>query len=149
MDKPGTLRHAAVIEYSDAPIAWFYRKLGFSTCVATEEPEHEYIKELSGGAWSQVSINKFANGRGSIMEIISLPYPRRHSTMAWNHVAISVEDCHSLVRELVKEGATVTGGPIRSPSGPYVVAYVRDPSGNLVELVQRVSETDAATRTPE
>ena len=61
-------------------------------------------------------------------------------------MALSVEDCPSLVEELVREGASVTGGPIRSPSGPYVVAYVRDPSGNLVELVQRVSEVQSAEK---
>ena len=142
MDDPGTLRHAAVIEYCDAPIAWFYRSLGFDTCTALETPEVGYIEELSGGVWSQVAISKLANSYGSVIEIISLPSRRVLSTLAWNHVAISVEDCQSLVDELVDGGATVTGGPIRSPSGPYIVAYVRDPSWNLVELVQRLPESN-------
>lgn len=140
MDSQGFLRHAAVIEYSNAPIAWFYTRLGFSQCVATEEPETEYIRELSGGEWSDVSIMKFTNSYGSVIEIISLPSPRTDSIVSWSHVAISVEDCQSLVNELVAAGAALVGGPIRSPSGPYVVAYVRDPSGNLVEIVQRVPQ---------
>ena len=142
MDEPGTLRHAAVIEYCDAHIAWFYRTLGFKACTATEQPDTGYIEQLSGGAWSQVSISKYSNSYGSVVEIISLPSRRPVFVEVWNHIAISVEDCQASVSELVDQGATVTGGPIRSPSGPFIVAYVRDPSGNLVELVQRLREWD-------
>lgn len=142
MDDPGTLRHAAVIEYDGAPVAWFYARLGFDVCKAVEIPDPEYMEKLSGGAMRDVAIRKYANRQGSLVEVISLPQPRPTSVTSWNHVAVSVEDCASLVRELTEKGAAVVGGPVRSTSGPYMVAYVRDPSGNLVELVQRLSERD-------
>ena len=141
MDEPGTFRHAAVIEYRDAPITWFYERIGFDVCKANETPDPEYIEALSGGEFRNVSIRKYSNRYGSMIEVISLPRSRVTSTASWNHVAVSVEDCESLVAELSDKGAIVVGGPVRSTSGPYLVAYVRDPSNNLVELVQRLDNS--------
>ena len=138
MDRPGTLRHVAVIEYCDAPIAWIYQRLGFRNCTSIEVPETAYISELSGGAWSEIRISKYANEYGSQVEIVSLPLPRGPERGNWNHIAVSVDDCSVLVADLVRGGAILTGGPVRSSSGPYLVAYLRDPSGNLIELVQRL-----------
>ena len=141
MDDPGFLRHAAVIEFADAPIAWFYESLGFSSRSRVEIPNEDYIATLSGGAIKRASIRKYANAWGSLIEIISLPVMREGS-VSWNHVAVSVGDCDRVVDQVVREGALLVGGPVRSTSGPYVVAYVRDPSGNLVELVQRLTDSD-------
>lgn len=137
MDEPGTLRHVAVIEFADAPIAWFYERLGFDSCVATEVPEESYLRALTGDQLSSASIKKFSNGRGGLIEVISVP-DRLSASLVWNHIAISVSDCSGSVRELTEGGASLVGGPICSPSGPYKVAYIRDPSGNLVELVERL-----------
>lgn len=142
MDEPGSFRHAAVIEYDGAPVRWFYRRIGFDVCTAVELPDPNYMATLSGGGMRNVEIRKYANRQGSLVEVISLPQSRGEATSSWSHVAVTVEDCASIVLELTRNGASVVGGPLKSPSGPYLVAYVRDPSGNLVELVQRLRDSD-------
>lgn len=138
MDSPGTLRHAAVIEYLRTPVAWFYAELGFDTLMANEIPDVEYMSALTGGGLARVSISKYANASGALIEIISVPLGLPSSPPNWNHIAVSVGDCAATVESLASGGGTVVGGPVHSTSGPYLVAYVRDPSGNLVELVERV-----------
>lgn len=140
MDKPGTLRHAAVIEYLKAPVSWFYAELGFNKRVTDEVPDIGYMTALSGGSLGSVFISKYANEQGSIIEVISFPSAPPPTPPPWNHVAVSVRNCAEMVDSLVTGGGTLVGGPVQSPSGPYLVAYVRDPSGNLVELVQRLAE---------
>lgn len=141
MDSPGTFRHAAVIEYRDSPVSWFYSELGFDTLISSEIPDIEYMGALSGGALSSVSISKYENPQGSLIEVISVPFAAPSNCLPWNHVAISVGDCAAITESLVRGGGSLVGGPVQSTSGPYLVAYVRDPSGNLVELVQRRQES--------
>lgn len=142
MDEPGTMRHTAVIEYLNAPIIWFYAELGFDTLVAEEIPDSDYMTTLSGGELSNISIGKYANTQGSIVEVISIPSERPPNPPAWSHIAVSVHNCAAMVESLVTRGGSLVGGPVESTSGPYVVAYVRDPSGNLVELVQRLPASE-------
>lgn len=123
-------------------MSWFYAELGFDKHVADEVPDVEYMTMLSGGGLAHVSISKYANEQGSLIEVISVPSALPSTPPPWNHVAVSVGDCAATVEALVAGGGSLVGGPVQSTSGPYLVAYVRDPSGNLVELVQRLPESE-------
>ena len=136
MDELGSLRHAAVIQFRGAPVEDFYFSLGFITCTAREEPSPRYMAALTGGKVTCASIAKFANQFGSVIEIITIEAESVERVAIWNHIAITVFDCAAKIRELENVGGVRIGGPVQSPDGPYIVAYVRDASGNLVELVQ-------------
>lgn len=135
------MRHTAVIELLEAPVAWFYAALGFDQCVAVEAPDSTYMAALSGGVLRDVAIKKYANAQGSVIEVITVPSSVPLSPSPWNHIAVSVGNCFETVDALVAGGGTLIGGPLPSPTGPYLVAYLRDPSDNLVELVQRLPES--------
>ncbi len=137
-DQPFFMRHAAVIEYVGLPVIPFYRALGFTRVVAREHPEPGYISILTGGRFSSVEILKLANGHGQIMEVISVPTELVNSPSQMSHIAVTVAGCQAAVKELTSLGGQVIGGPVKSPDGPFVVAYVRDASGNLVEVVEPI-----------
>ena len=135
-DELGSFRHAAVIQFRGAPVEDFYFSLGFVTCTAREEPSPGYMAALTGGEVTRATIAKFVNQSGSVIEIVTLETESVKRVAMWNHIAITVAECAAKIRELEDVGGVLIGGPVQSPDGPYIVAYVRDASGNLVELVQ-------------
>jgi lactoylglutathione lyase len=56
---------------------------------------------------------------------------------AYGHVAIAVPDAYKACEEVKKRGGTVTreAGPVKG--GTSVIAFVQDPDGYKIELIQR------------
>ena len=62
----------------------------------------------------------------------------------YGHVALAVEDAYKACDEIRKRGGKVTreAGPMKH--GTTVIAFVEDPDGYKIELIQRGSGSDAA-----
>jgi lactoylglutathione lyase len=61
------------------------------------------------------------------------PYEDR----AWDHLAFEVENMKAVIEKLKKEKVTVTDEPFRlGPDGP-LIAFIEDPVGVLIELIER------------
>jgi lactoylglutathione lyase len=58
----------------------------------------------------------------------------------YGHVAIEVEDAYAACAEIKRKGGTVTreAGPMKH--GTTVIAFVQDPDGYKIELIQRKKE---------
>ena len=58
----------------------------------------------------------------------------------YGHVAIEVEDAYAACAEIKRKGGTVTreAGPMKH--GSTVIAFVQDPDGYKIELIQRKKE---------
>jgi lactoylglutathione lyase len=56
---------------------------------------------------------------------------------AWGHVAIGVDDIHATCARLAAEGVPVPRPPGPMKHGSTVIAFVEDPDGRKVELIQR------------
>lgn len=56
---------------------------------------------------------------------------------AYGHVAVEVDDAYAACAEIKRKGGTVTreAGPMKH--GTTVIAFVQDPDGYKVELIQR------------
>src|SRR5690242_8692257 len=55
---------------------------------------------------------------------------------AFGHIAIAFDDVRVATEKFRQSGATVTREPFVTPSGSAVVAFLADPDGYAIELVQ-------------
>jgi len=56
---------------------------------------------------------------------------------AYGHVAIGVEDCEKVCTEITARGGEVTYGPAFMDGLNEMIAFVKDPDGYQIELVER------------
>jgi hypothetical protein len=140
---PNTLRHHAVTGPSAAVLRDFYAYFGFIQLIVEESPNSEYIKALTGGAWSAARILKLRNQVGDILEIIEPFDPSGEVTFggvgSWSHLAFTVKNCDEAISSVLGMGGHLVGNAVINPEAPYKVAYIRDPAHNLIELVEVLS----------
>ncbi len=55
----------------------------------------------------------------------------------YGHIALGVEDIYGLCKEIAEKGGTVSRPPGPMKHGKTVIAFVVDPDGYKVELIQR------------
>jgi len=143
VDSHNALRHHAVIGLSGKALRGFYAYFGFTHLIAEELPDTPYIQALSGGAWSSAVIFKLKNDDGDVLEIIEpkglIAAEEFSMVTSWAHIAITVTNCDQATQRVIEMGGSEVGGPVTNPDSPYRVAYVRDPAGNLLELVERLA----------
>ncbi len=56
---------------------------------------------------------------------------------AWGHIAIGVADIHAMCARLAAAGVPVPRPPGPMKHGGTVIAFVEDPDGHRVELIER------------
>lgn len=56
---------------------------------------------------------------------------------AWGHLAVGVADIHAACAELAAAGVPIPRPPGPMKHGGSVIAFVEDPDGHKVELIQR------------
>jgi catechol 2,3-dioxygenase-like lactoylglutathione lyase family enzyme len=135
-DRLGAIRHVAVIDTPNIRVKDFYRALGFNHSLVVEHPDAEYIRALTGEAFCDFRVEKLSNDLGFVVEIVTIGDAHFLLNRCWSHFALTVVSLERTLAHTDTYGGEVVGGPIRSPDGPFVVAYIRDPAGNLVELVE-------------
>ena len=55
----------------------------------------------------------------------------------FDHIAFEVRNLEETVSRMQKEGVTITDEPFRlSPTGP-LIAFIEDPDGTLIELIEK------------
>ena len=56
---------------------------------------------------------------------------------SWDHLAFEIDDMKTLIEKMKKDKVTVTDEPFKlGPDGP-LIAFIEDPIGVLIELIQR------------
>jgi lactoylglutathione lyase len=53
-----------------------------------------------------------------------------------DHIAFHTDDLEQALQEILAAGATLENGPYRTPTGS-LVAFVQDPDGHRIELVEK------------
>ena len=66
---------------------------------------------------------------------------------AYGHIALGVDDIYAVCNEIKAKGGTVTREPGPMKHGSTIIAFVEDPDGYKVELIQLSSRE--AHKTPE
>jgi lactoylglutathione lyase len=109
----------------------FYTKvLGMNLLRTTERPEQKYSLAFVG----------FGNGNTDGQSEIELTYNHGVDSYdlgnAYGHIAISVPDAYAACEKIKAAGGNVTreAGPVMG--GDTVIAFVTDPDGYKIELIQ-------------
>ncbi len=60
-----------------------------------------------------------------------------YENTVFDHLAFSVEDMDSVIAECRKRGVTITDEPFYLEPGGSKLAFIEDPDGTLIELLER------------
>ena len=118
-----------VVEDIDAAIDWRQINFGFELDLRFDVPD----------IGAEIAFIRFGDQR---IEFINLPTTRRQDhdvfaalgTTGVHHIALRVDNCDRTVEALWNRGVEILSGPNDSPNAIY--AFLRDGSGNYVELIE-------------
>ncbi len=112
-------------------IDFYTRVLGMSLLRTTERPEQKYSLAFvgydGGNAGGQAEIELTYNHGVSSYDLGS----------AYGHIAIAVPDCYAACDRIRANGGAITREPGPVKGGTTVIAFVQDPDGYKIELIQR------------
>ena len=120
-----------MLRVGDLPrsIDFYTNVLGMKVLRTTDRPEQRYSLAFVGyGDESQ----------GAVLELTyNYGVDRYDLGTAYGHVAIEVDDAKRACDEVRARGGTVTrdAGPVKG--GTTVIAFVQDPDGYKIELIER------------
>lgn len=116
-------------------IDFYTRVLGMQLLRTSENPEYKYSLAFLG----------FDGGNPGQAEI-ELTYnwgvDKYEMGTAYGHIAIGVPDVYAACARIRAAGGTITREPGPVKGGTTVIAFVTDPDGYKIELIQR--DVDAA-----
>ena len=118
-------------------IDFYTQVLGMSLLRTSENPEYKYSLAFlgyEGGNPGQAEIELTYNWGVESYEMGT----------AYGHIALAVPDAHAAVAKIKAAGGNVTreAGPVKG--GTTVIAFVTDPDGYKIELIQRAEGTAGA-----
>lgn len=107
----------------------FYRTLGLELVRETEYPE---------GRFTLVFLKAPGDEGGEIELTHNWDRAEPYSLGdAWGHIAFAVEDIRATCDALRTQGVTIKREPGPMKHGTTVIAFLEDPDGHLVELIER------------
>ncbi|GAB4118552.1 MAG: lactoylglutathione lyase [Rubrivivax sp.] len=112
----------------------FYTKvMGMTLLRTSDNPEYKYSLAFLG------------YGRNPEHAELELTYNYGVQTYdlgtAYGHIAIAVPDAYAACEKIKANGGNVTREPGPVKGGTTVIAFITDPDGYKVELIQRADET--------
>jgi lactoylglutathione lyase len=114
-------------------IDFYTNVLGMTLLRQSENPEYKYSLAFlgyDGGNPGQAEIELTYNWGVESYEMGT----------AYGHIALGVPDVYASVEKIKAAGGNVTREPGPVKGGTTVIAFVTDPDGYKIELIQRASE---------
>ena len=114
-------------------VAFYTQVLGMNLLRTTERPEQKYSLAFVG--------------YGTNPEHAELELTYNHGVAsyelgsAYGHIAIAVPDAYAACDRIRAAGGNITREPGPVKGGNTVIAFVTDPDGYKIELIQRPAET--------
>ena len=115
----------------DRSIKFYTEVMGMNLLRTTERPEQKYSLAFVG----------FEQGNISGQAEIELTYNHGVESYdmgtAYGHIAIGVRDIYKICEDIRVAGGTITreAGPVKG--GNTLIAFIQDPDGYKIELIQR------------
>jgi lactoylglutathione lyase len=142
------LDHAGVtVANLDRSLAFYEGLLGLPVA-GVSLLESAEIAAVVGHPGARLRIADMALPSGAVLELIQYEVPAeppvsaRHTQAGTSHIALQVADLAEVHARLLAAGADlISTGPVAiTDSGEFagvVVLYLRDPDGNVIELIER------------
>jgi lactoylglutathione lyase len=110
-------------------IDFYTRVLGMKLLRTTDRPEQKYSLAFVGYESNP--------GQAEIELTYNHGVDRYELGTAYGHIALQVEDVASACERIRAAGGTITreAGPVKG--GSTIIAFVQDPDGYKIELIQR------------
>jgi lactoylglutathione lyase len=113
----------------DRAVKFYTEVLGMRLLRTTDRPDQKYSLAFVGYEDEE---------KTAVLELTyNYGVDKYEMGTAYGHVAIAVPDAYKACEEVKKRGGTVTreAGPVKG--GTSVIAFVQDPDGYKIELIQR------------
>ena len=113
----------------DRAVKFYTEVLGMHLLRTSDRPDQKYTLAFVGYEGEEDA---------AVLELTyNYGVDRYEMGTAYGHVAIAVPDAYKACEEVKKRGGTVTreAGPVKG--GTTVIAFVQDPDGYKIELIQR------------
>jgi lactoylglutathione lyase len=91
---------------------------------------------------AEIAFLQDPEGKGAKLELTLYRKQRKfiqadYENRLFDHIALEITDMEKTIAILKKEKVTITDEPFRlGPSGP-MIAFIEDPDGTLIELIER------------
>ncbi len=123
----------------DASLLFYTEVLGMSLLRKKEYPDGKFTLAFVGyGAESETAVIELTYNWGKSDYVLG---------DAFGHVAIGVDDIQGTVQRVKDQGGKVTREPGPMKHGTTVIAFVEDPNGYKIELIEKAREAAPATAT--
>jgi catechol 2,3-dioxygenase-like lactoylglutathione lyase family enzyme len=119
----------------DAQVAWYQQALGFAEVVEQYELPEPPVRTAVLQAAPGIRIELIERGGSGRAGEYSDPLDMTRS-QGYGHWAVDVDDLDAAFRWLLGAGATEVWAPADAVAPGARFAYVKDPEGNLIELIQ-------------
>ncbi len=115
-------------------IDFYTRVLGMKLLRTTDRPEQKYSLAFVGYG---------SNPEQAELELTyNYGVEKYELGTAYGHIALGVPDAYAACDTIRAAGGTITREPGPVMGGSTVIAFVTDPDGYKIELIQRAGETD-------
>jgi len=116
----------------DRSIDFYTRHMGLKLQSRREIPQND----------AEIAFLQDPEGKGARLELTFYRKQRKfaqaeYEDRLFDHLAFEVNDMNKIIATLHNEGVTITDEPYRlGPTGP-LIAFIEDPDGTLIELIER------------
>ena len=113
----------------DRSVKFYTEVLGMKLLRTTDRPEQKY---------SLAFVGYDSEERSAVLELTyNYGVDRYELGGGFGHLAVGVPDVHGLCEQIGKAGGKVTRAPGPVKFGTTVIAFVEDPDGYKIELIER------------
>ena len=118
------------VKDQDKSIDFYTRHLGMKVLRQAEYPDGKFTNTFVGyGDESDHTVLELTYNWGR-----EEPYDTGDG---YGHIAIAVPDIYAACEQMEKEGVTITRAPGPMKHGTTVIAFIEDPDGYKVELIEK------------
>ena len=116
----------------DKSIDFYTRLMGLKLLSRREIPQND----------AEIAFLQNPNGKGAKLELTFYRKQKKfiqadYEERLFDHIAFEVENMEQIISIMRKENVTITDEPFRLGPAGSLIAFIEDPDGTLIELIER------------